>query len=185
MATVDLSSPSLPEFRKMMSMFRMLRESKPESAAYLPMTSEEWVEKHGVAMTQRAPLPARMVKPKSQQCYWNAWVLFLMKHRTITSPVSYCEGFVMLPDVPIPVMHGWCLDSKGRILDPSVEQDIPPVYIGVVFKDGFAMDAWGKLNKERRIGILGNVWVFKKTMDWVEQGINLKRMESLRIASAD
>lgn len=173
-AMTESSNPSVAELHSMLDIFRVMRKERGEEV-FMPHTFEEWAAEKGVPMTARLSLPSHMVHPKSQMCYWNAWLLYLSssgrgskQHRY--DSLRYCEGFVALPDVCIPVMHGWCVDAKGRVLDPSVEQDRGAAYIGVAFSEAFAVSAWGKLNKWKAIGIVGNIWRFIQTADELAGG---------------
>jgi len=173
-------NPTLADLRHFLGAFGRVREGNPH-AEYMPLTAEEWVAQKGVPMLSRQRLQRKLVRPKSQECYWNAWRL--RKQRARSDCLTYCEGFVLLRHMPIAVMHGWCIDEHGAVLDPSVEQERPAIYMGVAFFDEFAERTWRQLLAQQAIGIMGNLWKFKKDYHWLEQGIDLERMQALRSAS--
>jgi hypothetical protein len=117
-------------------------------------TIDEVIYDQGKEFPVRKALPERIVTPHTKACYGNAYRLYRRRKH-----LTYCEGYVALESCPIPVMHGWCVNAEGEVLDPSVEQDRPAIYYGMAFKDEFVLASWAILNKRRYIGILGNLWL--------------------------
>lgn len=143
--------------------FSELRKLHKDAGSELnwPRQDSEVIYEHGCLMEKgRVVLPKRTVKPESRECYFNAWKLY--KRR---KGLRYCEGYIGLDGCPIPVMHGWCIDKAGMILDPSVEQDRKTVYYGVVFKNEFTDRIWPELRRKGAIGIFGNMWRIR-TITW-------------------
>ena len=124
-------------------------------------TLPEMLGQSGELLVERAMLPREKTKPQSQMCYLNAWELKCEHDRsggTDGKPLlTYCEGYVVLEKVAIPVMHGFCVDEKGRVHDPSVDQDEGALYVGWRFDDELARNAWTQLDRQRLIGILPNI----------------------------
>lgn len=138
------------QFRIFLSSFR------PPSASidrWPPMIIPEFVCDHGRFLDTRVALPADQVFPTSRRCYWNAWT-----HRLHDKSLRYCEGYVSLGWAPDPVLHGWLLDSDGRVHDPSVANDDQATYYGVVFRPEVALRFWKKLLKIDAWGIIENAW---------------------------
>lgn len=120
---------------------------------------EEWLSKNGTWWNEREPV----AKPKihSRECYLNAWTL-RKRLRRQARDIAYCEGVVFIEGMIIPVWHGWLVDrATGRVIDPSVRQDVQFAYCGHAFDDDFAHRAWIELEAERWIGIVGNSWQLK------------------------
>jgi hypothetical protein len=129
-------------------------EKAREAGVNAPRNINDWLYENGAAMDQRAVLPERQVFPKSRQCYYNAWM-----HKVRHEPeATYCEGYCWIEGVIIPVMHGWLLSTDGKVIDPSVEQDVDAAYYGVQFRDEFARPIWKRLLKMQAIGIIENLW---------------------------
>jgi hypothetical protein len=67
--------------------------------------------------------PAGVPRGPSGECFRNAGRLAMRGHR-------YAEGFA-LPEHGVPVLHAWCLDGRGRVIDPTWEVPERAVYFGV------------------------------------------------------
>lgn len=87
---------------------------------------------HGVEMFAPARLPRkyRPLKGPMKMCFHNAATAAL-KDRSLI----YCEGYA---SSLIPVLHAWCLDPKGRVLEltwgtPGAD------YFGIPFQRGFLL----------------------------------------------
>jgi hypothetical protein len=73
---------------------------------------------------------------------------------------------------PIPVLHGWCVNGDGLVLDPSIEFERGAVYYGIEYEDDFTRERWKQLRRKAAIGILPNVWMLReKDNRWLEAGI--------------
>lgn len=131
----------------------VLRKATP-GMRNTPEIYDELVLRLGVPMPSRAVLPERLVREDSQVCYDNAARLWRRR-----KGLRYCEGYVFLEDCPIPVLHGWCLDASGAVVDPSVSNARGAVYYGMVYRDDYALAMWRRLRVKRRIGILPNCYL--------------------------
>ena len=148
-------------------MWRIGKLRKMNPGINMPETADEWLLRHGKPMNERLLLPERLVHPKSKQCYLNAYSLFRRRKN-----LHYCEGNVYMDDCPIPVMHGWCVNDQGLVLDPSVGNDCGIVYFGVQYQDAFVRECWVDLKYHQAIGILPNVFLFGKKDDgWMDKGV--------------
>jgi hypothetical protein len=122
----------------------------------LPANTEkglkEFVREHGSLHDGGlVALPANVVQPLSQECYYNAWALMVDR-----DDLFYCEGYLYIDSCPLPVLHGWCVDADGRIHDPSIPQDSRSMRYGVIFARPFASVQWDRLRSRGMIGILCN-----------------------------
>lgn len=61
---------------------------------------------------------------KMKECFRNAAMLV-----TENKNYTYCEGFAM--GAVIPVLHAWCIDGAGNVIDPTWENGSD--YLGVPF----------------------------------------------------
>jgi len=78
-----------------------------------------------------------VLKPNSRhkrgpmrQCFMNA-----VKMATSGRLVTYCEGYAM---GVMPVLHAWCVDQEGRVIDPTWSMP-DAVYYGVPFKTEYVL----------------------------------------------
>ena len=61
-------------------------------------------------------------------CFWNAH--FLVKR--FPKEYRYVEGFASVKGLhPMPTFHGWVIDGKDRVIDPTWEDGVE--YFGVEF----------------------------------------------------
>lgn len=61
-----------------------------------------------------------------RQCYGNAFDL------SADDAYLYAEGFVRSSDQP-PLHHAWCLNSTGRVIDPTLPNAEAFTYFGIAF----------------------------------------------------
>lgn len=80
-------------------------------------------------MPQARPADIELATPK--QCYQNAAAL-VMQHRNLW----YVEGYACPPGL-IPLHHAWCVDSDGRVIDPTLQEPQNTQYFGIPVSAGF------------------------------------------------
>jgi hypothetical protein len=86
-------------------------------------------------------LPAGIKRGAMKECFRNATQL-MIEH----DDLAYVEGYAC---GLIPVMHAWCVDRFGRVVDPTWEDG--RVYYGVVLRDNYVL----RCNFQReRYGVL-------------------------------
>jgi hypothetical protein len=66
---------------------------------------------------------------KFRECFMNA-----LNYATENGMI-YCEGYAC---GVIPVLHAWCIDKEGNVIDPTWEKGKD--YIGVPFKTDYVLD---------------------------------------------
>lgn len=83
------------------------------------------------------PLPKRYAYGEMKQCFLNSARLALQ-----TPGLTYCEGVAL---AIIPTHHAWCIDTKGRVIDPTwrTRENDPHghnpgemAYLGITFEMG-------------------------------------------------
>lgn len=84
---------------------------------YLLQRSREW---------EAAPLAYEVERGQPKMCYVNAYQL------AVRNPgrFFYVEGYA---NAVIPVEHAWCVDRKGRVIDPTPYWEDGKDYFGVKF----------------------------------------------------
>lgn len=71
--------------------------------------------------------------------------------------LSYCEGFAISNEVPIPIAHAWLIDDNSQVIDPTRNEDFTDcTYFGVVFTEKFVREV---ALKTKYYGILENYYV--------------------------
>lgn len=79
-----------------------------------------------------SPRPKKYKVGERNQCYGNSLDLVIAHDE-----LSYCEGYVVIDRIPIPMEHGWCMTEQGKVVDVTLKQP-GLAYIGVVFNSLFA-----------------------------------------------
>lgn len=110
------------------------------------------VLENGLPFLQRIkPSPFRG-EPKScyQNCFQALWNY---------PELSYCEGFAISDEVPIPIAHAWLIDDNSQVIDPTRNEDFTDgTYFGVVFTQNFVREV---ALKTKYYGILNNDYVYR------------------------
>ena len=90
-----------------------------------------------------APLPPDVKRGKMKECYLNAGQLSTRN----PDRFIYCEGYAL---GVIPVMHAWCVDLEGRVVEPTWKDGTE--YFGVAIKHGYLIrmmqrtETWGVID---------------------------------------
>jgi hypothetical protein len=83
---------------------------------------------------QPSPRPKKYKPGDRHQCYGNSLDLVIAQDE-----LSYCEGYVVVKGVSIPMDHVWCATADGILVDVTLRKPlIPLAYFGVVFNSLFA-----------------------------------------------
>ena len=81
-----------------------------------------------------SPRPKKYKPGDRHQCYGNSLDLVIAHDE-----LSYCEGYVVVEGIDIPMEHGWCVTEEGSLVDVTLRKPlIPLAYFGVVFNSLFA-----------------------------------------------
>jgi hypothetical protein len=81
-----------------------------------------------------SPRPKKYKPGDRHQCYGNSLDLVMAD-----DGLRYCEGYVVVEGISIPMEHGWCVTEDGSVLDVTLRKPlIPLAYFGVVFNSLFA-----------------------------------------------
>ncbi len=114
--------------------------------------TQRLILENGLPFLKRiTPSPFRG-EPKScyQNCFQALWNY---------PKLSYCEGFAISNEVPIPIAHAWLIDVNSQVIDPTRNEDFTDcTYFGVVFTGKFVREI---ALKTKYYGILDNDYVDK------------------------
>lgn len=80
------------------------------------------------------PKPQGIKWGRMKRCYENAFQL-MTEHPTMT----YCEGFVFLEKLALPIEHAWCIDEAGGVVDNTVRASTV-AYFGIAFDRTWVTD---------------------------------------------
>ncbi len=112
---------------------------------------EELVLQHGIEMKYN-PLPKNIGLGVPQFCYYNCLEL-LTTHKDLT----YCEGFGLTNDLPLPLYHSWLVDSEDKVVDPTWEEG--DAYLGVKFNTKWYIDLLASRNRKNCISVFQNNYI--------------------------
>jgi hypothetical protein len=82
--------------------------------------------KHG-RFFEPTPRPKNYKSGDRNQCYGNSLDLVIAHDE-----LSYCEGYVVIGRIPVPMEHGWCMTEQGKVVDVTLKKP-GLAYFGVVF----------------------------------------------------
>lgn len=121
----------------------------PGSGGWRYHTYEDLVLRTGRALPGHARPDDVEVGP-SGECFRNAGRLALKGY-------TYMEGYA-LPEGGIPLLHAWCVDAAGAVVDPTWAAPERAAYFGVVIPTEVVCTAallhgsWGLLGNDHRDG---------------------------------
>lgn len=82
---------------------------------------------------QPSPRPKQYKSGDRNQCYGNSLDLVVAHDE-----LSYCEGYVVVKGIDIPMEHGWCVTEEASVVDVTLRKPlIPLAYFGVEFNPLF------------------------------------------------
>ena len=84
-------------------------------------------------------LPQDVAKAPARQCFANAGRLVLARQGW-----TYCEGFAVSDKLRIPVVHAWCLDASGNVVDPTWETPESCSYLGIPYRRAYCEEHWSR-----------------------------------------
>ena len=82
------------------------------------------------------------------ECYQNAW------HLAEERGWEYVEGYATTTELGIPLMHAWCINEDGDVVDPT--WDDGENYFGVVIPVNIARSV---MAETEHYGVLPNLWM--------------------------
>lgn len=78
-----------------------------------------------------APYPEGLWRGKKRECFHNAFRL------ASEADLFYVEGYALSI---IPMLHAWCIDADGRVVDPTWDPDENMAYLGIPLKWDYVID---------------------------------------------
>lgn len=111
-----------------------------------PAISQRFVLRNGKAFAPRAR-PGNVKKGKVGYCFANALTLALDNPQ-----YSYVEGYAVDVTIGLPLVHAWCIDSQGFVIDNTWVDSKKSQYIGVVMDTQEVKD---EVDRQGFYGVLG------------------------------
>jgi hypothetical protein len=122
-----LGLEALPEYLRRLSEFFAMGRTIPPSIRYSSM--EGLVLDLGQPF-KAAPIPRPKKLGAEGECYRNTY------HLVKAAPYrwKYTEGYAYRPDIGIPILHAWGVNTRGEANDPTWEYDAGNLYYGMTFE---------------------------------------------------
>jgi hypothetical protein len=95
-----------------------------------------FVLRNGIDCTSGRSLHTQYRRGMARQCFRNARTLVKR-----AKGLTYCEGYVLCPNIPIPLHHGWAVTDDREVVDSTLEDPERCAYLGVTF-DAAAVLRW-------------------------------------------
>ncbi|MFB2561571.1 hypothetical protein [Rhizobium sp. IMFF44] len=86
-----------------------------------------------------APKPGWLRMGERRNCFNTATAYAVTRN-----DIFYVEGYALEPELPIPVQHGWLVDTNGRVIDVTYDDTTDHVYFGIALKRDFVIDMLDK-----------------------------------------
>lgn len=94
-------------------------------------STEVFVLRHGEEF-EKPRLPDRLEEMEPGMCFMNCFEL-----ARDWNDLTYCEGWVIQDEFPLPIHHAWCIDGDGQAVEPTIIIDNFKTlsYFGIVIPD--------------------------------------------------
>ncbi len=112
--------------------------------------------KYGRHFSPRSPKPNWLRIGEQRNCFSNATNAAVKR-----SDVFYAEGYVLEPELQIPVQHAWLLDASGAVVDPTYADTTDHANFGIAFRRDFVVDIL--TNTKGQAGLLVNLHLLRRT----------------------
>jgi hypothetical protein len=93
----------------------------------------------GIVLDRGCVMKASKAKPphvgKMSECFMNAQRLAIFD----MEKYRYAEGWAVLGDVPLPVLHAWCVNRRGLVVDPTWYGRGKAYYFGMVISIDYVL----------------------------------------------
>lgn len=110
---------------------------------------EHFILRHGLRYTPH-PLPAGYQRGPQKQCFTNSYTL------SVNEQLVYVEGYVLLPQIPIPIIHAWCVKpGSDKVIDVTSSDLVE--YYGVPFQSRYVVS---QACATRYAGGLLDAWLY-------------------------
>ena len=121
-----------------------LRLSLGENTVFKPEhTAQALVLQHGQEF-KGVSRPDWCVRGTPKECFKNAL------HLSMETGLVYVEGFVFRF---LPIMHAWCIDDDGTVIDPTIDDPQDCEYMGIPLTTEFILSV---TDESGMYGILAN-----------------------------
>jgi len=112
--------------------------------------------KHGRHFSPTSSKPSWLRVGQQRNCFNNATTAAVTR-----SDLIYAEGYVLEPELSIPVQHAWLLDASGAVIDPTYADTTDHAYFGIAFRRDFVVEMLPKTKGQA--GLLVNLHLLRRT----------------------
>lgn len=96
-------------------------------------------------------LPPGFRRGEPQQCFLNTLVQCMTR-----DGLRYVEGYVLHPQLPIPIEHAWAVDEADRVIDVTLGNPEAHTYFGVEIPLKVVQEM---VRQTERTGFFGSDWL--------------------------
>ena len=114
--------------KQSLQMMVNVRKQMPLNDQFKYCCIEDFVLQHGREWKAQ-PLPQGIPKGPQKECFRNAILLAWDRGYT------YAEGYILFH---IPILHAWCIDEDGMVIDNTLDSPETHPYFGVAFDTDWA-----------------------------------------------
>lgn len=139
--------------REYLTMTSRMNKGRPSSARYAGIS--DFLLDLGGPM-QGQPLPEDIERGVPQECFRNSHELVINQ---LDRGFTYFEGYAVRASLCVPILHAWCVDELGGVIDTTWKNSQECTYWGVGFDYDFMVQHTLELGW---YGILGNHWMTKE-----------------------
>jgi hypothetical protein len=118
-------------------------------------TSSTALLKYGRHFSPVSAKPEWLRIGEQRDCFNNA-----TKAAVQHSDVLYAEGYVLEPELQMPVQHAWLIDASGGVVDPTYPNTNDHAYFGIAFRGDFVVDMLTNTNGQA--GLLVNLHLLRR-----------------------
>lgn len=90
---------------------------------------------YGRSFRIAAVRPGWLICGKEKRCYNNS-----VAYSRARDDLIYAEGYALDPEIGFPIEHAWLIDSQGKVLDPTWDENDDHTYFGIAFKTSFVIE---------------------------------------------
>lgn len=131
------------ELRQTLAQFARMTGQSRSASGWQYLSIEALVLAHGrfTDAARSRPTP----RGRMRECFKNA-----LDAAACVDDLTYVEGYALPHGLPLPILHAWCIDNAGALIEPTWNEP-GAAYLGIPFALSFVFDTVCRRN---RYGVL-------------------------------